>query len=74
MVRCLDETPNIRISHHYITECTYKIDEAGFAVGASQSSRAMSSVYESPAGRSLRDYSCYEAAVAAIPPAIILEA
>ena len=41
-----DAVTEVRIAHHYRPECIYNMDESGFAVGASQSSRALVSVRE----------------------------
>jgi hypothetical protein len=39
-----DTVPELRIAYYYLPECSYNIDESGFGVGASQSSRALVSV------------------------------
>ena len=76
-----DAVTEVRIAHHYRPECIYNMDESGFAVGASQSSRALVSVRERSswkviAGRQewITAIECISAAGVAIPPLIIFKA
>jgi hypothetical protein len=76
-----DAVTEVRIAHHYRPECIYNMDESGFAVGASQSSRALVSVREKSswkviAGRQewITAIECINAAGVAIPPLIIFKA
>lgn len=81
LVTWFDAVTELRIAHHYPPDCIYNMDESGFAVGASQSSRALVSVREMSswkviAGRQewVTAIGCVSAAGAAIPPLIIFKA
>jgi hypothetical protein len=76
-----DAVTEVRIAHHYRPECIYNMDESGFAVGASQSSRALVCVHEQSswkviAGRQewIAAIECINAASVTIPPLIIFKA
>jgi hypothetical protein len=76
-----DAVTELRIAHHYPPECIYNMDESGFAVGTSQSSRALVSIREKSSwkvivGRQewITAIECVSAAGAAIPPLIIFKA
>ncbi|KAM0711415.1 hypothetical protein Q7P35_002155 [Cladosporium inversicolor] len=76
-----DAVTELRIAHHYPPECIYNMDESGFAIGASQTSRALVSVREKSswkviAGRQewITAIECVSATGAAIPPLIIFKA
>ena len=71
----------LRLQHQYTPDCIYNMDESGFAVGDSQSSRALVNVRERSSwkvisGRQqwITAIECVSAAGAALPPLIIFKA
>jgi hypothetical protein len=76
-----DAVTELRIQHHYPPECIYNMDESGFAVGTSQSSRVLVNVREQSSwkvisGRQewITAIECISAAGVAIPPLVIFKA
>ena len=76
-----DAVTNIRIQHQYPPECIYNMDESGFAVGTSQSSRAVVKIREKSSwkvvnGRQewITAIECISAGGTVIPPLLIYKA
>jgi len=76
-----DAVTELHIQHHYTPDCIFNMDESGFAVGTSQSSRALVNVREQSSwkvvnGRQewITAIECISAAGVAVPPLIIFKA
>jgi hypothetical protein len=76
-----DAVTELQIQHHYSPNCIYNMDESGFAVGTSQSSRALVNVREQSSWKVINGrqewitaIECVSAAGVAIPPLVIFKA
>jgi hypothetical protein len=76
-----DAVTELQIQHQYPPECIYNMDESGFGVGTSQSSRALVNIREKSSwkvisGRQewITAIECISAASVAIPPLVIFKA
>ncbi|KYG40015.1 hypothetical protein M433DRAFT_98540, partial [Acidomyces richmondensis BFW] len=76
-----DAVTELQIQHRYTPDCIYNMDESGFAVGASQSSRVLVNLREESSwkvisGRQewITAIECVSAAGVVIPPLVIFKA
>ena len=76
-----DAVAELHLQHHYASDCIYNMDESGFAVGTSQSTRALVNVREQSSWKVIHGrqewitaIECISAAGVAIPPLIIFKA
>jgi hypothetical protein len=76
-----DAVTELQIEHSYNPACIYNMDESGFAVGTTQSSRALVNVREESSWKVINSrqewitaIECVSAASAAIPPLVIFKA
>ena len=76
-----DAVAEISLEHHYPPECRYNMDESGFAIGASQSSRALVNLREKSSWKVIQGkqewvtaIECVNAAGAVLPPLLIFKA
>ncbi|KYG41971.1 hypothetical protein M433DRAFT_158436, partial [Acidomyces richmondensis BFW] len=76
-----DAVTELQIQHHYLPDCIYNMDESGFAVGTSQSSRLLVNIRDDSSWKVISGrqewipaIECVSAIGVAIPPLVNFKA